>query len=263
VAEAVEPPPAPERSRHAPRFALLTGALIGVAIGAIALAAVLIAGGRSDPDAGWSSWRPSNAGIDAAQEIADHVALQYRLPDGKQLVIATGGRLEIADLPVHLALRDESGAASIVEGDSVLFTLCGGATRCTIAGTPSTDRMLLLQREALELALYAFRYTDVENVVVLLPPSISVPVTKVAAAKGRPLKLKRRNTALLLRRDQFATSLDEPLRATLPADTPSVATVARSPETTFVNLALRDKLYGMSVVQGQDASAFLLLKPLE
>jgi hypothetical protein len=38
------------------------------------------------------------------------------------------------------------------------------------AGKPSKERMLLLRREGLELALYSFRYLkDVKQVVVLIP----------------------------------------------------------------------------------------------
>jgi hypothetical protein len=264
VAEALTPPAGapepPRRSQHAHRFALLIGALIGIALAAVTAAAILIASGRPAPDTSWSAWQPSNSGVDAAQEIADHVAQQYRLSNGQPLVAVVGGKLEIAKLPVHVAL-DSNGAYSFVDGESMLFTFCGASTRCTIDGTPSVERMLLLQREALEMALYAFRYTDVDNIVVLLPPSIKSTTTAPPKA-GTSVKVKRNNTALLLQRSQFKQSLETPLRQTVPADTPSVETIRAAPETRYVQLALAKSLYRMKIVQGQDLSAFLVLSPL-
>lgn len=265
MAEAVTPPPAPaERSHHAPRFALLLGVLAGIAIGAIALAAALIADGGPGPSRDWSAWAPSEHGTSAAQQIANHVARDYRLPDGRQLVFATGGPLELAHVPLHLARSDPNGAVEVLDGSGALFTLCGGGTSCSVEGKPSIERGLLLHREAVELGLYALHYLGVENVVVLLPPTYLVPIaTKPTSGKAaKPAKAKPTSTAMLLRRDQFSSSLDEPLSETLPVDVPSATTILRAPETRFVSAVTDASLFKMRIAQSQDGTTFLVLEPL-
>ena len=66
-----------------------------------------------------------------------------------------------------------SSAVSLLNGNTIAYNLCGiGGKNCAIGiGTPSSARLLLLRREALELALYTFKYVHgVENVVAILPP---------------------------------------------------------------------------------------------
>lgn len=267
MAEAVTPPPEPPRSPYASRFALLLAALAGLAIGAVALGAVLIADGAKAPDRSWSDWRPSGTALEDAQEIADHVAPSYRLADGRQLAIVTGGALELADLPAHLAVRSE-GSASIVEGETVLFTLCGGGPSCSIeSGRPSLERTLLLRREGLELALRSFHDLDgVDNVVVMLPPNrefVLRAAAKAAAARAGGDRDAEPEAApqfaLLFRRDQLETALDAPLEATLPPLIPTPQTIARAPETKLVDLVTNDSNYQTSIEQGQDATVFLVL----
>jgi hypothetical protein len=274
MAEAVTPPasPAPpERSRHAPTFALLTGALVGVALGAIALAFVLASGGRAGgPPTDWALWAPTSGAGSTAQQIANHVAPEYRADDGRQLAAVTGGQLEFAKLPGHVAVRSLSGDISVVDGSSTLFTVCGGGLDCSFAeGKPSNARLLLLQREALELALYTFQYTKVDNVVALLPPPSKAKASKTskttaAATTAKPTTamalLPPNGTALVFRRDQLSTALKEPLDDTLPPQVPTIATVAKAPETVLVRAMTDPSLFLVdSIVKGQDASAFLVL----
>ena len=117
--------------------------------------------------------RPTIATPRRAQ-IADHVGPEYRLGDGDQLVAVQAGPLEVADLPLSVALRSSAtgGNIQLLDGKGVMYTLNGLGPRGSIArGTPSEERHLLLRREALELALYTFRYrSDVDMVVALLPP---------------------------------------------------------------------------------------------
>lgn len=252
----------PARSRHAPTFALLTGALIGIAIGAIALAIVLFARGGDHGSSGWSDWRPSGQGAAAAQEIANHVAPDYRLPNGAQLVTVKGGALKIADLPAHIAKREASGATAILEGDAVLYTLCGDGPRCAIPGTPSGERALLLDREGLELALYSFHYLGSDNVVELLPPSYPTPPLAKPGAKPKVVRVKAQSTAMLFRRADYAPALSQPLDATLPPPTPTVKTIVYTPEAKLIDSVSRNALFGVSFEQAQDASAVVLLEPL-
>ena len=79
-----------------------------------------------------------------------------------------------ADRPLSVALRTASvgGDIKLIDGHGVMYTLFGLGKHGSIhGGEPSEERHLLLRREALELALYTFRYADdVDMVVTLLPP---------------------------------------------------------------------------------------------
>ena len=241
--------PALPPSQHAPRFRMLTGALVGVAIGALAAAAVLVAGGGPRAAPAWSQWKPSAGDAQTgAEQIARHVAPNYRLPSGDQLVLVTGGPLKVADLnlPVRIALDNGGGtsdAISLVSGKTAMYVLCGLGPRCAIAkGKPSRERFLLLSREALELALYSFRYLNVSNVVALLPP-----------APG-----KRPTNAMFFRKRDLEPALQRPLDTTLPSPPPTLNALPTSPEAgTIVRLTDRN-LFAYSFQQGQDLGAFLV-----
>ncbi len=237
---------------HAARFQFILGALLAIGVVAILglIYAVGVGGDGRDDVASWSPWRPSDDGVDGAQQIADHVGPQYRMPNDKQLVLVTGGEAEIADLPIKVAMRETDGDVSLVEGDTVLYRLCGLGERCSIAeGRKSKARMLLLRREALELALYSFRYLrGIDHVVVFLPPPPG----------------EEQNAALFFKRGDVASSLDAPLRATLQAPPPSIRNVRRAPDTELVDRLTTRGLFRFSLTQGnQDANVFLVLQPPE
>ena len=185
--------------------------MLGGIVGAAAAAVVLLAGGSDGTDTvsgGWSYWHPTRDGQAAFQQIADHVGADYRLQNGKQLVAVTGGPLELANLPVTVAVKPTTsgGNISLLEGNGVLYTLCGLGKKCAISsGKPTQVRHLLLRRESLELALYTFRYVrDVDLVVVFLPP----PPGKDASQ------------AMLYRAKDVKGELNRPLVATLPGPAP-------------------------------------------
>jgi hypothetical protein len=255
-------------STYAPRFRMITGALIGVAIGALAATGLLVAGGGPVEGPAWSSWKPSDKDTeDGAEQIARHVGGRYRLPSGDQLVLVTGGPLRVAglDIPVRIAVDEgeqstvsssplgggassASESISEVKGRTVMYQLCGLGPRCSInKGKPSTERFLLLRREALELALYSFRYlSGVDNVVALLPP-----------APG-----EKPQNALFFRKGDYEGSLDRPLAATLPSPPPTLNALPDSPEATLVQRLTDENLFRYSFQQGQDLTAFLVLAKL-
>ena len=98
VAASEEPAPAVV-SPYRPRFGFVLGALLGVAIAAVAVAALIAARAADDGvPAGWSAWKPSSdERLTAAKEIAEHVGPKYRLGDGDQLVAVQSGALEVAE----------------------------------------------------------------------------------------------------------------------------------------------------------------------
>jgi len=90
----IVPAPAPQQQATLPtadhrphrlRFGVIYGGLGAILV--VAVAGVVVFAGRSiNPAPQWSSWKPKGGGLGAAQEIADHVAKSYRLPNGDQLV---------------------------------------------------------------------------------------------------------------------------------------------------------------------------------
>jgi hypothetical protein len=250
-----EEPPRPQFepiSQHAPRFRLILGALIGVSVGAIGATLVLVSGqGPSHSTSGWSQWKPSTTALnDGAQQIADHVAPTYRQQGGDQLVGVTGGPLKVAaspdPLPAKIAVAtQDTTKIGIVRGNTALYSLCGLGSRCAInRGKPSAQRFLLLQREALELALYSFKYLDANNVVALLPP-----------APGQ-----RPQNAVFFQRNEFKKALDTPISEVLPSPPPSMTGLSTSPQGRLISRVTAPSVYCFSFQQAQDLSAFLVLQ---
>jgi hypothetical protein len=246
--------PGPSPYRH--RFGFVTGALVGILIAAAAvLAVVLTSGGPRDGFAkGWSRWSPGTADADSgAQQIAQHVGSEYQLPSKKQLVLVTGGPLEIQDIPLEVALS-ANGTTEALDGKAVLYTLNGLGPNGSIAsGKASEQRHLLLRREALELALYSFRYLDgVDMVVALLPPA---PPKKGADASSAQTPQKQ---AIFYRPGDLKPQLQVPLGATVPPKVLTPDELAGS-EAQRVDSLTRSNLFFYDFTQGQDAKAYLVL----
>lgn len=277
----------PLSSPHSHKFHAVTAALAGVALGAIVVAVlVLVGGNKSAPTTPWSSWAPDDHGSLGTREIADHLAPLYRISPVDQLAVVTVVNLSSPTVAsaaaatttststsngLQVAVRADpnSSAVSVLGGKTIAFNLCGiGGTNCSIGvGKPSADRLLLLRREALELALYTFKYIHgVQNVVAILPPGHTTqectgicskpPSTNAAVTK--PL-----NAALLFLHDELSPWLSEPLAATLPeAVPPTVTQIRGAPEAGLVEQITARGLFAQNLVQAQDGSRLLVLDPL-
>lgn len=240
---------------HRFRFLAVYGILgLALGVGAAALAVGLTSRGTAT-DSHWSSWQPKGGGIGAAEEIAQHVAAQYRLPP-------TDGQLDdvIAKAPSvtankttfslgYVALQNGNAdqVVPISGGSSVMYTLCGLGAACTISsGAPSVARGRVVLREILELALYTFHYEGgVNSVIALMPPS---------GATAAP-------TVIYLRRDDLGPELSRPLNTTIAPQPPSAATMSAR-ERRFVDGAIRGHTYSFSLARAQDGSTILILSPL-
>jgi hypothetical protein len=263
--EAETPRPAAE-APYRSRFGLLLGALIGIAIATAAIGAAVYVGtgGNNGAPDGWSAWKPNAVeGVGAAKQIASHVGKKYRLANGNQLVGVQAGPLEIFDVPLSVALRTASQGGNIefVEGNGLLYTLNGLGPRGSIKnGKPTEERHLLLRREALELALYTFRYIeDVDLVVALLPPK--PPEEKKAGSSSTTAAEESPTQALFFRPGDLEPQLEIPLGATIPANTPRPETIAGT-EARRIEALTRGNLFLASFQQGQDQRAFLVLDRL-
>jgi hypothetical protein len=250
-AEAVAPA---KHSTYAPRFHFLTGALVAVGIAALAGVVAFLAIPRGSSDGGvkdWSSWTPTQAGQAGAQQIAEHIGPQYRLPDGRQIVNVGVTGLEIQGVPLAVAVRQDpaqGGNIKVFDDDGIIYHLCGLGPSCAIdSGQPSTQRGLLLRREALELALYSFRYLgSVHQVVVFMPP----------------VKGKTPTQALFFREGDVASELDRPLTASLSPRVPSVGNVTGSPDTPLVVKITSPKTFDFSLTGDQTSQrGFIVLDP--
>lgn len=253
-------PQGPVAPPHAARFQFLFGVLLAVGAAAIALFVATILHDDSATStattSSWAAWAPAkNSSNSVPQQIAAYVAPRYRLDQGQQVVLVDGGPLKVADLPLTVAIRAtpaRGGGVTLFQNKkSVLYRFCGLGSKCAIApGKPSAERHLLLRREALELALYTFHYTDADQVVVFMPP--------------RPgAKTTQGGQALFFQRDALQRQLHQPLDSTLTDDVPRPGVIARSSDRLIVDQQTFPALYDFSLQQAnQDNSAFLVLDPI-
>jgi hypothetical protein len=273
-----------EASPHSAKFRAVTAALVGLGIGAIIVAVTALSGSsKTGPSQPWSAWRPPDNGSLGAREIADHLAPFYRISGVDQLAVVTVTNVSTPDpnattttsqnSGVQVAVRTDptSSAVSVLSGATIAFNLCGiGSTNCAISvGQPSTARLLLLRREALELALYTFKYiSGVQNVVAILPPGHTSttqtsrlspkPPSSNAASSTKPVDI-----ALLFVHDELQPWLSQPLSSTFPEPfPPTVATVASAPEASLVDQLTARGLFSERLVQAQDGSNLIVLDPL-
>jgi len=173
-ARAASQPPLPEPSgpsQFRNRFGFLLGALAGILIAAALVGVVVLSTGRERVDDGlaanWSRWQPTDTtALAGATQIAQHVEGEYRDAKGKQITV-----VRAIPLTETVALRGGSGAINLFEDPGIAYTVDGLGPHKSILGKGTAERLRLVQRQALELALYTFRYLpDVEQVVTYLPP---------------------------------------------------------------------------------------------
>lgn len=282
----------PDSSPHAARFRWVTGLLVALGIAAVVVAvSVAVAGRRSSPSsAQWSQWKPSEGGNLGARDIADFVAPFYRIDSVNQLAVVTVVNLEssaaaaaqqqaaangttsnptASGLQVAVRPSPTSSQVSLLSGNTIAFNLCGiGGKNCAIGvGQPSTNRLLLLRREALELALYTFKYiSGTQNVVAILPPGHteqSATLSKKPPAHGAQTTIKPVDIAVLFVRQELSPLLSRPLVDILPEQTPpSVAQMPHAPEAGIVDQLTARGLFSEQLQQAQDGSSLIVLNPL-
>jgi hypothetical protein len=225
--------PAPFRSR----FGFVWGALLGIALCAAGALALLLSGQRDSGPvlaADWSEWQPATTRMfDGAQDIARHVALEYKLDGGDQLVQIATSPLELGGESIGVAVRPQRGELQFLEGDGLLYVLSGLGPSGQLPDTPSKRRGRLLLREALELALYSFRYLeDVTMVAVLLPRS--------AQQAAAPASAPQVTNAVFFRPGDLLPELQVPLDETLSPLTPRPSTMTKAESARVDSLTLRN-----------------------
>jgi hypothetical protein len=252
-----EPDSAPGLGRaHRARFYVIYGILGVVLAGAIA-ATVIYAGKSISPAPAWSSWKPSGGGQGAAKQIAAHVSKSYRLPDGNQLVDVFAKPPSVspssnATIPIHyVAVRgprntyDEQAAVS--SSNSVMYSLCGLGSACSIAtGKPTVQRGTLVRREILELALYTFKYVDgIKHVIAFMPPRPGMQPKYVVYLREEDLQ------------DQLKVPLNETLGKKVPLPMKIPAREQR-----IVDATTEPRVYSFSLAQTPTGDAVFVFAPL-
>jgi hypothetical protein len=273
-----------EASPHAHKFRAVIALLVGLAIGVVAVTVIVLSGQRDTaPSAPWSDWRPPEGGMIGAREIADHIAPLYRISGVDQLALVTVVNLTSSNaaassgpassngttpsgLQVAVQENPSSSAVSLLNGNTIAYNLCGiGTSNCAIAaGQPSAERLLLLRREAFELALYTFKYiSGTDNVVAILPPGHTVTgCTGICPRPNTKPTTKPIDIAVLFFRDEMKQFLEQPVSFTLPERfPPSVSEIASAPEAPLVDQLTARTLFSERLVQAQDGSNLLLLNP--
>jgi len=261
------------------RFRWAVVVLFLLAACSLAAAVVLTATGRRRSSAAalasglaWSSWRPVYDGLAGAQEIADYVAPNYRATPASQLAVVTVVNLDNPAAPVQVVVpAGNSGSVlPLPAGGTIVYNLCGeGSSNCSIAaGKPSTNRLLLLRREALELALYTFKYiSGTQTVVALLPPGYTtMRCAGAVCAKPRQKPVTKSLTiAVAFARGELEPWLQRPLRTTLPESIPpTVSQMPKAPEAELVSLLTSHGMYSATTSAAQDGSTLITLSgPLQ
>jgi hypothetical protein len=250
--------PSPYRGR----FGFALGVLAGVAVCAAALTVVLAtAPGDTGPPLAkhWSAWQPETTRMaEGAQDIAAHIGLEYKLDDGGQLTQVRSSRLEFEGSPLGVAVRPKGGELQFLEGDGLLYVLNGlGANGAVAGGKPTKARGRLLMREALELALYSFRYLDdVTMVAVLLPPSAQNDTTpSTGTSQSDPTR------AMFYRPGDLLAQLQVPLSRTLSPQTPRPKTMTRAESARVDSLALRNLFLASIQPLKEDQTYLVLAEP--
>lgn len=273
-----------EASPHAHKFRVATALLVGFALGALAVAGAILAGGKSRSSSlPWSAWKPPDGGIAGATEIADHLAPLYRISNTDQLAVVTvvnlananaaparaasGSSSAPAGLEVAVRTNPNSSAVSLLSGNTIAYDLCGiGGANCSIGvGTPSAARLLLLRREALELALYTFKYiSGTDNVIAILPPGYTTQsCVGLCRQPNERSTIRPVDIALLFLRDELKPWLSQPLDQTLPEQfPPTVAEMPSAPEAGLVDQITARGMFSESIEQAQDGSHLIVLNPL-
>jgi hypothetical protein len=153
----------------------------------------------------------------------------------------------------NIALQGPANHKSIdviTAGGTWLDNFCGISPSCAIgSGKATQQRGRLVRREALEVALYTFKFVPSINAVVAFmppPPGQSAP-----------------STLLYLQRSDLQKQLSEPLSKTLPLATPPLPTSPDKQEAATIDKLTVKHAYKFQYQLLQDESALLVLNPLK
>jgi hypothetical protein len=250
-------------SPHSERFRLAGGVLSILAIGAIVIAIIALAGGRPTTRA-WSAFKPQFGGVAGAREIANYVSPGYRISATQQLAVITiSSNLDGSTL----LLKESPNGGGVLTGSTIVYQFCGLGPACSIPGKPSSTRLLLVRLEAFELALYSMHYLNVQNVVSILPPAVQQVATLANGATGTltttpPAALGKTIVAVEFNRQELAPLLSQPVTAFFPTRPPALGGVPTSAAISTMDYVSANQLFTPTTETGQDGTQYLVLNQL-
>jgi hypothetical protein len=232
--------------------------LLGIlAVGAFALLGGMIGRATEAAPPSWSpGFEPAGEGLDRAASIAGFIETRYRLADGNQLVTAFPGvpsyTVGNEDVPAAgFAIKRPAMAGGdnyewLTADNTIQYVLCGLGQGCAIAtGDPTPERERLVRREALELALYTFKYVKgIDRVATFLPPRAGSPATWM----------------LLFQRDDYGDQLHHPVAQTLPDAVPPAEAIPADQVATIDGLT-NPQRYRFEVQNLQNGQPIFVLEP--
>jgi hypothetical protein len=230
------------------KFSLAYAIIAAVFVFGIVGSAMAIAGVRPGAPARWSSFKPSGDRLQKAQSIADYVAPGYKLDDQQQMVVVSARDAGVGSQPIQFVAVPGRDQYEIINGtQTVAYEMCGLGDHCAIAsGSPSTDRDRLLRREALEIALYTFKYVgDTDAVVVFMPPPPGAATS----------------WALLFQKQDYRPELGHPITKTLSEPAPDPSALASSSERDLVEQLTSRTRYAYKVQDVNGAPVLVLDVP--
>ena len=227
---------------------LVLGALVGTGIG---LFVVLLE--RPGPTH-WSSWQPdSSSAVAQAHEIATHVARAYRLPGGDELATVrippaqTEGSLRGIGIPLTARPRNLADFRRFDRDRSMMYQFCGPGQDCRISERTARTHEVALRREALELALYTFKYSrPIQHVAIFFPrlPNQTEP-----------------DAALFVHRSDLAPELRLPLEATLRRSPPLAGDIGPAETRTVERLTAQRVYRYLGIAKAGDFGDLVVLSP--
>jgi hypothetical protein len=187
------------------------------------------------------------------------VAQEYHLnKKGAQLVAVVAGpptvtsgthKVSISHIAIRRSPQSDAGIQVVPSGQTWTMEFCGLGSQCSISsGQASETRGRLVRREALEAALYTFKFVPaIDSVVAFMPPPPG----------------QSQSTLLYLQKSQLSKELSQPLSKTLPLATPPLPTEPDTKEAATIDKLTLPAIYSYKLQQLQDASALLVLDPFQ
>jgi hypothetical protein len=257
VAAGVSEPHPGGKFRIAYLLLVLAVVAAGVLFFAIRAGSSGSAGTSTGSEESWGSFRPEGLTQERIQQIALHVGATYRTHADHQLVAVSASIPPVYqnDLRItqYVLSYDDGGQTNYqavpIGSNNVLYEMCGLGPKCSISsGKATPERGRLLRREALELALYTFHYTNVGSVVTFLPPK-----------KGEGPQF-----VFLFLRTQFEQQgiLAKPLGAILAETTPPPAAAISADEAATIDGITEPDLYRFRYTSDQQGGVLLVFDPL-
>jgi hypothetical protein len=263
-------PAVADRPKRAPRvhvrkFSIAYVALALIVVGAVGALVWAVGLDRKEQQA-WSDWRPAGDGEQRLWQITDHVGAEYVDRNGRpivQLLVSPPyvtqqteqgvTRVAVDGVIVKGRASDRSDARAGVfgSGRAFMYTMCSTGVDCALTPQQNTSPALglMLQREILELALYTFKYNDVEQLLLFLPPF------RTLDSSGQPVQAK---TVVYLERGDVKAALASPLGDTLPG---SPGETIDTRDRAAVLSYIRPKLFTFQPEQGPQGLTLLTLTP--